>query len=1213
MSAFSLAAEVPEGRLLIEASAGTGKTFTLAGLCTRFVALDGVPMSDLLVVTFTRAATNELRSRVRSALLEAAEHLEGDNPLMTKNAVLDLLAYAPDGSVVGASLRHQRAERLRRALSEFDAATITTMHGFAGQVRKSLGVSTSADPDAQVIQEEEDLIRAAAADVLAAASVQPPLPGALPTLAKLTKAAGNLRRLTFLEPAPTEDDRPHDDQRLFVHLVAEALTLFTQRQRRQGALAFDDVLRDVAEALEAPESAAVREALRKRYRVVLIDEFQDTDSLQWRIFDGVFGDVAGTRLILVGDPKQAIYRFRGADIDAYLQAVAAVGPDRVQRLDTNWRTDEDVLSALEQVFCGTHFGDERIAFTPVAAAPGHEGHRLRMKEGDVPAPLRIRVADGPRVNRRAEESVITSLANRAIVQDLVGHVRHLLEQGQVPAGGDEQDSVDVQDSSDEPSKITAERVASPPRYRDLEPDDVAVLVFSAPQGHQIQQALRQEGIPAVLGKSGSVLESLAAEHLRILLAALEEPARTERARLAALTWFGGWSVEELDQATDAEVQAWQAMLASWAAEFTTKKVSAVFSQICVERAVLPRVVGLGDGDRNQTDLDHLIELLHELSPSGYGLPGALLALLQEDPEEAQGSEELTDLVTRRIETDAQAVQVMTIWSSKGLEFPVVLVPSCWRKRVPGPVEFTRHDGTKALDLCPDAGRAAWPRKQAPEEVGLDWPTVVEGKAVQARKDESAALTRAEELRLLYVAMTRAQHHCALWLARSRDTGATALAHLLFARSDEGTVVPVTAATKPSVPRSGECAARIRVNLAQSAEFIAQSGKTIDPGLIDVDEVDLVSRASTAPWVPRGEAQRAPVVLQVATVERKLDRTSQRWSFSAIHDQSGADHDDHDDVYRSDSGAADEGQVPEESTSDDEAVVAEGPAGSFAPLPAGTEFGTLVHAIYQDADFTAPDLLGELTRVLHLALGRNPFDLRPRQGAVRGSLEEGRTLLVEGVAASLLTPLGGVFAGATLRDLGSEDRLNELSFDLLLGGGGSLPSVQALGRLVQAHLPQDDPFFSWAVGVAEGYRDLVLGGHLTGSIDLVARVVGPDGEPRFVVADYKTNRLRGSHSGGGAPRYSRAAMAEEMAQHDYPLQALLYSVALHRYLRWRLVGYEPSVHIGGASYLFVRGMTGPEVHREDGHVDGVFDWDIPPALVVALSDLLAGSDDGEVVA
>jgi exodeoxyribonuclease V beta subunit len=199
-----------------------------------------------------------------------------------------------------------------------------------------------------------------------------------------------------------------------------------------------------------------------------------------------------------------------------------------------------------------------------------------------------------------------------------------------------------------------------------------------------------------------------------------------------------------------------------------------------------------------------------------------------------------------------------------------------------------------------------------------------------------------------------------------------------------------------------------------------------------------------------------------------------------------------------------------------------------------------------------------------------------------------------------TPLGPLADGLTLRQIGVRDRLRELDFEIPLAGGdvrGVAPDVRLaeVGALLREHLPADDPFAPYADRLStEALGGQPLRGYLSGSIDVVLRIP----EKRFLVVDYKTNRL-----GDTAADYGFDRLTAAMLHSDYPLQALLYTAVLHRFLRWRLPDYDPDQHLGGVLYLFVRGMCGPDTPVIDGHRAGVFDWRPPTALVVALSDLL----------
>jgi exodeoxyribonuclease V beta subunit len=302
----------------------------------------------------------------------------------------------------------------------------------------------------------------------------------------------------------------------------------------------------------------------------------------------------------------------------------------------------------------------------------------------------------------------------------------------------------------------------------------------------------------------------------------------------------------------------------------------------------------------------------------------------------------------------------------------------------------------------------------------------------------------------------------------------------------------------------------------------------------------------------------------------------------------------------DSGASDE---PVDAVELEQAVSAgAATSGSDLPLgaiPGGAQFGTLVHEVLEDVDFQAADLDVNLHASIEERLRWNPWPVEPG-------------ILVSGLRAVIESPLGPLFDGLRLRDLPRSDRMNELNFDLRLAGRGRRPTDSDIGELALAHMQQNDPLHFWAERLSGGLFSVELAGHLTGSIDMVVRVPGAkngEGAPRFVVIDYKTNVLAVP---GCLPQeldYHPDRLPGAMAEHHYPLQALLYSVALHRYLRWRVPSYDPERHLGGIAYLFVRGMAGALTPAAGGNPYGVFNWRVPAALVCALSDLLDGAEVG----
>ncbi|MCZ7534726.1 MAG: PD-(D/E)XK nuclease family protein [Acidimicrobiia bacterium] len=267
------------------------------------------------------------------------------------------------------------------------------------------------------------------------------------------------------------------------------------------------------------------------------------------------------------------------------------------------------------------------------------------------------------------------------------------------------------------------------------------------------------------------------------------------------------------------------------------------------------------------------------------------------------------------------------------------------------------------------------------------------------------------------------------------------------------------------------------------------------------------------------------------------------------------------------------------------------------IPGGAGFGNLVHDVLEHIDFTGDDLDTDLRERVEEGLRRNPWPVDV-------------ATLVDGLHAVIATPLGPMFAGRRLREFAPGDRLAELSFELRLGEGGRHATDRDVGALALRHLAGDDPLRPWAEQVASGPFGVELAGHLTGSIDSVFRVNDP-ADPRvparFVVVDYKTNKLSERGREPLSIDYRPDRLAPAMAEHHYPMQALLYSVALHRYLRWRLPDYEPGVHLGGIAYLFVRGLAGAATPVSDGSPHGVFAWQVPSGLVIDLSDLLDGRE------
>jgi exodeoxyribonuclease V beta subunit len=1120
--AFDIRGPLPRGVTVLEASAGTGKTYTIAALAARYVA-EGTPLEQLLLVTFTRMATGELRERVRERLVSVeaglAAALAGVQPGEGDDPVVRLLADADRGEVAA------RRARLERALSDFDAATIATTHGFCQEVLSGLGLQGDMEAGAAVVEDISDVLAEVVDDLYVRRfhrHGQPQFPRA---------EALAIARIAVENPAaPIEPQEagPETVAAMRVRLAEAARKELERRKRRLGILTYDDLLTRLEGALSGPAGAANAARLRARYRVVLVDEFQDTDPVQWSIMRAAFGD-GDTTLVLIGDPKQAIYAFRGADVYAYLDAARSAGANAT--LDVNWRSDQRLLDAYDALFAGAQLGHPGIAYRTVSAAPPNREARLAGAPQGAPLRVRVLPRDDPAVPLTPSRFASAPAARELVARDVAGDIARLLASGAT-----------LETRRADGTMLGTEAVA---------PGDVAVLVRSHRTGAQVRAALAEAGVPAVIGGAGSVFATEPARDWLKLLEALERPAHSLLAHTVTLTPFLGWDAERVACAAEEAWGALHAQLHAWAELLRTHGVASLAEAITAAERLPGRMLGTADGERALTDLRHVGELLHEAATAEHLGATALAAWLRRRiaAAEQEGDEERS----RRLESDAAAVQVLTIHRSKGLEFPIVYLPFLWEPTwIPeGDVPIGFHD--------PDAGDART------LDVGLDGPKW------SAHKRQHLIEERGEDLRLAYVALTRARHQAVLWWAGSYPSRHSALGRLLFARDGE------------AVRWEGSATAADEAVFGRLAELTRATGGCVS-----------AERADTAPADRWGGAMHAARPLAVARFGRELDRSWRRTSYSDL--TAGA----YEARAATAAGAAAREEPAEARVTSEPEVpeLADEPAGPVAPvaveapsledaallavpaplagMASGTRAGTFVHRVLERIDFAAPDLDAELA-------GAGVDD-----AAVRG-----------GLAAAIETPLGPLVDDLRLRDVGRADRLDELAFELPLAGADAPSGEVDLAAVAGVLRRHGGALAHYADRLADPALRKRVRGYLTGSLDLVVRL--PDG--RFAIADHKTNWLAAPGEELTAWHYRPAALAAEMAHAHYGLQALLYTVALHRYLRWRLPGHDPGRDIAGVLYLFVRGMLGPDTPGTAGGRCGVFAWRPEPALVTELSALL----------
>jgi exodeoxyribonuclease V beta subunit len=1119
---FDVCGPLPIGVTVLEASAGTGKTFAIAALAARYVA-DGIPLHRLLLVTFTRMATGELRERVRERLVGAEQALghalAGALPA-DADEVVRLLADGP------AEVVAERRGNLAAALADFDAATIATTHGFCQEVLGGLGVAADVDAAGSFVEDVDDLVEEVVDDLYVRRfrkDAARPMDRAQ-ALRIARTAVGNPS--APIDPPPSDEPSDPALRRRFAQAVREEVEA---RKRRLGLMTYDDLLTRLDAALSGPGGDAVAAQLRQRYEVVLVDEFQDTDPVQWAIMRRAFAEGGGT-LVLIGDPKQAIYAFRGADVYAYLAAAATAGVRATLR--TNWRSDQGLLDAYDALFGDATLGHEGIVYRRVQAAPANATPRLHGAR--VAASLRARVVhrDGGGVGLTGGKLAQTQSARKYIARDLAADVVALLA-----------------------SRATIERRAddgTPLGQEEVQPGHVAVLVRANRTAALVRDALEAVGVPAVINGAGSVFATTPAGDWLRLLEAIERPAFAARARAAALTPFLGWTAEEVACADDDRWEDVHRRLHHWARVLREDGVAALTETITLEEGLPGRVLATVGGERRLTDLRHVAQLLHAAATAEQMGTTALTAWLRTRLAEA-GEDTDDEDRSRRLESDAEAVQVLTIHRSKGLEFPVVYCPDMWETRGgddTAPVAFHEagSDGTSERRI--DVGLA-----------GADY---------DRHRRQQLEEQRGEDLRLAYVALTRARHQAVVWWAGAWRSGHSSLGRLLFARDPDGRV----RADGTTVPQDAAVVRRL--------EQIAADA----PGRIAV-EAAVPADVDTWHAVPAAGAE-----LEAARFDRRLDRRWRRTSYSDIaagpREPRVASEPEEPVVTDEPDDAGAPPPVPTGDGDGDYAAL-RGVPSRLADMGVGVHVGTLVHRVLEGTDFAADDLDAELAARLADAQARRHVELGERW------------MVVAGLRAALETPLGALVGDLRLRDVPRADRLDELDFELPLAGGDEPTgrvSLAAIGDVLRAHLPSDDPLHGYAERLDDPSLRRTVRGYLAGSIDLVLRA----GE-RFAIVDYKTNWLAGPGETPTAWHHRPAALAAEMQRAHYGLQALLYTVALHRYLRWRLPGYSPERNLAGVLYLFLRGMTGADTPVVDGTPCGVFAWKPPDGLVAALSDVL----------
>ena len=689
--------------LVAEASAGTGKTYSVAALLVRELALnEDLRISEVLVTTFTRTAAAELRDRIRGAAISVRDQLR-QNKADDDDEIAKHLIGVYKHDIVA------MIQRLDRVLVEFDSATISTIHSVCTKILHLAGISLGNvgedDITSRVVEEAvNDEIISRAVVGFDASRIDPKKMAEVVTklLADpFTKPWFDQQQNTFDGKQPISPD----DQKFFDEYLA---MIQACKARVQDATinhpSFNDLLKRAHDVVTDSSRAALINDIRSRFKLAIVDEAQDTDKLQWAFFDALFPpDQVDRALIAVGDPKQAIFGFRGADVRAF---VLRGDPTKKRTLTTNHRSDKPVLDALNSALDGAMFGGG-IPYISVNASS--KNRKSRFSPGDA-----VEFVD---VGEVTSQNRLDVPATRV--------VHELLTLGKLKIDG---------------------------TSRDIDPRDICVLVRTKATGRAIERKLKQFKIPAVSNGTESVMEGAMASHLRSIFELMERLTDVGRTRRAAATPFFGLSLRHESDISDAHLQKVQNRVNALRTILQSDGVAALAGAISSDDQFMTRLTKGLSGERYITDFAHVMDVLHVAT---QGKPSSPTQVLEQFMSLID-TDSTSDLVSRRVESDVDAVQIMTIHSAKGLQFPCVVVADLWKPptQTRGAPVFYLED-QRVVDVTH----------------GLSNPT---GASREVAKEAVKMAEQGEMRRLMYVALTRTMHHLSVLVTDDTKSSLTSM-------------------------------------------------------------------------------------------------------------------------------------------------------------------------------------------------------------------------------------------------------------------------------------------------------------------------------------------------------------------------------------------------------------------------------------------------------
>jgi exodeoxyribonuclease V beta subunit len=1228
MTVFDLLDAPLNGSNLIEASAGTGKTYNIVGLFVRLVVEKALHARDILVVTYTIAATDELRGRIRTCLVGTLRALDRGE----KSGDSFINGFCEK---IQKSGRTEVAQRLLRAsIRDFDEAPIFTIHSFCWRMLQEHAFESGVPFDTELIPDEKTILLEFTQDfwrqhfydapmelagyalgqgltpdyylrILAETGnhrlstlipeAPPPemdqIKQAIATLQGLfgqlkedwrlegDAAADLLRRpglngrtygkhvdalLELIETLLTNDQAPfplpkgfekitagkiaqqvnkgHEAPRhplfdlaqqvqeqvetltalcedylrfLRMDIVRQARMELPKRKERQSVLAYNDLLNNLHDALTADAGPAVIREVRSRFKAVLIDEFQDTDPVQYTIFKTLFlteNPEEQRPFFVIGDPKQAIYAFRGADIFAYIAASNAM--QKKYTLGKNWRSEPELLEAVNALFAFARqpFLHEAIQYHTLTAADMPERRRLLIDGASEPpfqwwlVPEETDDQENHKVDRGRTTGGLTrgGLYPR-VASTVASECARLIRLGREGRA----------------------------RIGDLylHAGDIAVLVRTNREADIISQALAHRHIPHVLSSRESVFHSPEATDVLTILQAIAEPKNLPRVRAALVTSTVGMTGDDL-HALNTGAHDFETILRRFYLYHTLWESAGfirMFRAFLSGEHIPSRTLTALEGERRLTNLLHIGELLHQAATTEHLAVHDLIVWLDNQIRSEATHPEEYEL---RLERDEQAVKVVTIHKSKGLEYPIVFCPFSWG----GPVSGRKRDYVLFHD------------PQQSHEPVVDFGSGDFDDHCRYAEEEALA----EEIRLLYVALTRARHRAYFVWGHFRNAGHSAATYLFH----QGVSGDANEHTTTIAERYKSLNAE--TFLQDLNTIVAHAGGTI--------------QLSNLPGAEEKPARVITTIGELAcrTFTGQIDQAWKTASYTLL-------------VSSPSSARRPEGdeQIPDHETRPVPEIspTSEGKGMTSLDLfgfPGGVKAGICLHDILEQADYQHVQS-DENNTLIHEKLRQYDYD-RQWHPILSRMVETVTSLpLPVGDRPDHILMLSGVAPG---------DRLNEVEFYFPL----RKISRHDLAQVFRKGTTMKESALSTAstLQCLERLHFHPLEGYLKGYIDLVFRWEG-----RFYLADWKSNYL-----GPRPADYKHEALQKVMDEGFYYIQYHLYALALHQYLALRIPGYRYEDHFGGVYYLFLRG-----INPTWGSDNGVF-FDRPPlALLETMKGML----------